>query len=100
MIHLQIQMKLRILIFIFILFGFIAALAQQDPIDSLKKLLNGKQDTLNAHNLIEVAFEYDQVSALDSEIVYAKKALALSEHLNYTKGIARSHYRLGVAYCN
>ncbi|HEU5292817.1 MAG TPA: tetratricopeptide repeat protein [Cyclobacteriaceae bacterium] len=88
-------MRLALLFFLFISVG-----VAQTPLDSLKKSLEnhaedtGKVDILNRIAFLNLAFSIDTME------VYANRAKALGEKLNYQRGIAEAHKNLGTAYYN
>ena len=65
-------------------------------IDSLKKVLQKvKEDTNKVNTLNELSSAIQQVSDDSSSLQYAKKALLLSEKLNFKKGEADANYNIG-----
>jgi adenylate cyclase len=67
--------------------------------DSLKKILaaNNKNDTKTVQDLLNLANAFRDISE-DSSIKYARKALSLSEFLNYKPGVIRSLLNMGITY--
>ena len=77
-----------------------AQLEGQSLIDSLQKRLPLLgEDTFKVNVLNTIAYKYYFVNA-DNGIPYAKQAIDLATHLNYTKGIATAHKNLGTIYMN
>lgn len=80
-----------------LLFCISSGLAAQD-LDSLHQVLarqgndSGKVDILNRISFLNLAH------SLDTMELYAQRAIALGEELNYKRGIAEGHKNLGTAY--
>lgn len=73
--------------------------AQQKKIDSLKQVLSNfsNQDTLKVAALLQISFAINNVNT-DSALVYADKALKLSENLKWSKGLVTSYRQKGLVY--
>jgi adenylate cyclase len=87
----------KILILIAMLFSFQHLLFSQDQhlIDSLQTLLKtAKQDTNKANILYQLSKSYWSNNP-DKAMDYAKQTLALSEKINYKKGIGNSYNSMG-----
>src|SRR5260221_14760515 len=64
-----------------------AAQAQNQSIDSIKKVLAiQKEDTSKIHTLLSLSWEY-RFSFPDSSLVYAQKALSLAEKIHSDESI-------------
>ena len=87
-----------LLTFLFSAF-LLAALAQTEQIDSIRKRLRfeKKQDTLRAFDMNELAFQIVDYS-VDSAQLYSRKALALSRKIGYTNGIIDARNVRGIVY--
>ena len=74
--------------------------SQSNQLDSLLLLVKTmKDDTLKVHTYIDLCRNYLPYS-LDSSINYSKKALQLSNKLQFTKGKSDAYYYLGFCYNN
>jgi len=85
---------------IFFLFLSCTGFAQlRHKLDSLLVLLkkNTPQDTVLARIYNEVAYGYVRINP-DSSKMYAEKGLALSQKLNYKKGIGEGYNNLGINF--
>lgn len=93
--------KPKIIFFIF--FSFISSLhgyAQNAEADSLKGLLsNATADTMKVYYLYKISDAYS-LTQLPEAKKYADSALELAKRINYKKGMARSHTRLGNIFNN
>ena len=95
-------MKKATLIFL-LLTGGIASKAQtqlrgQARIDSLLAILpKASDDTIKVNLLVDLSFTYYSINP-DEGIRYGNEALSLAEHLQWERGIANAHSRLGVNY--
>jgi class 3 adenylate cyclase len=73
-------------------------MSQQNPIDSLKKvIIAAPNDTNKVNMLIELSMKYRGVS-LDSTIKYGMDAKTLAEKQNYAKGTGYALKAIGLAY--
>ena len=71
----------------------------QRNIDSLSTLLKKDLDDTNkVIHLNELCSSYQSISNYDTALVCGTAALQLAEHLNYKRGIAMAHNRIGIAY--
>ncbi len=71
--------------------------AQSNRIDSLRNVAhNAKVDTMKVSALLELGFLYKD-SPPDSGLYYGKKALQLSEEIQYEKGLCESYLLLGIS---
>jgi tetratricopeptide (TPR) repeat protein len=78
-----------------ILFSQLTASGQQSKIDSLVSVLKqAKEDTNKVKTLNTIAYELRNNVSPDSCIQLSKKALTLSERLNWDKGIGESYANL------
>src|SRR5262245_40018353 len=76
------------------------SIAQNTTLDSLHAVLKtSAEDTNKANTISLISYELLNVNT-DSAIIYANELRALSEKLNYSKGIASSYYRMGQVYNN
>ncbi|HEY6159631.1 MAG TPA: tetratricopeptide repeat protein, partial [Bacteroidia bacterium] len=81
-----------VLLFIFI---SLFAQAQRRKVDSLRSLLGkDKQDTLQVDHLNALGWAYRNISH-DSAFLFTNKALALSQKINWGKGIAVAYHQSG-----
>lgn len=85
----------NILPFIFILLTGTPLSGQEDTtVDSLQLLLTESgEDTIRVNLLNQLAIELRRKD-IDLAVQYAKEAKALSENLDYQKGVAKSYYSL------
>lgn len=93
-------MPLRFFLFSFLLslFPFFSFSQKESQIDSLKSILSvSKEDSNRVKLYIKLASLY-QNRNLDSFADISQKALQLSNKLNYTWGILRSNYNIGICY--
>jgi len=75
-------------------------LAQQEKIDSLKKVLPKLKDTARIDCLLGLAYQYFCTPEKDSVIHYTDKAFEESKQINYIHGLAASYIRKsGIANC-
>jgi len=93
--------KIRIVIFILLIFtGNLLHSQDKLYIDSLINLLkNEKVDSSKVNILNEISWEYSY-SLPDKCIEYAKKAIILSEEINFSKGMADAYKNIGNSYKN
>lgn len=77
---------MRLLLVIVLNLFFLSKIAAQHEIDSLKRLLTGKEDTTQIWLLKDIAESYYSHNNKDSVYIYLQKSLQLSEQLNFTKG--------------
>lgn len=74
------------------------AYCQNSEIDSLRNLLkNTPDDTLKALALSNLSYQYLKYQ-IDTALFYGRKALLLSQELNYQSGIAKSFNQLGLVH--
>lgn len=73
--------------------------AQQKKIDSLRQLLRNysNQDTLKISTLVQISYAINTINT-DSALVYADKAIQLSENLNWATGLATSYRQKGLVF--
>lgn len=73
--------------------------SQQEKVDSLKLELrrNSNQDTLKIGTLIQLSYELNNINT-DSALVYANKALQLSENIKWNKGLAKAYRQKGLVF--
>jgi serine phosphatase RsbU (regulator of sigma subunit)/Tfp pilus assembly protein PilF len=102
----KINFRIKYVLGLFLLFSFLffflnisnAQIVNASKIDSLHKVLNkSKQDTSKALLLCDLAYEthlYNPKIALK----YAKKALSISNKINYEKGRINAFYQLALIY--
>src|SRR5687767_10221728 len=93
--------KLKCCVFLFVILAISAgkafSSAQQNRIDSLKKvLLTAKEDTTRVNVYNTLAKEYYSATAYDTAIIWADKAFVLSEKINYKKGKATAYNTMGL----
>src|SRR5258705_13971446 len=82
---------LSFFIFISSLYGY----AQNAEADSLKRLLsNTPADTMKVYLMYKISDAYS-LTQLPEAKKYADSALELAQRINYERGMARSHTRLG-----
>src|SRR6478672_9929848 len=82
-------------LFSFLLFCSFTAYAQNNYIDSLKKvLLTQKEDTNKVYTLCFLSDRYAE-SYADTGLAYAQQALNLAENLNFEFGIWGAEVNLG-----
>ncbi len=82
-----------------ILLPFKYSFAQNRKIDSLNTLLKiDKEDTNKVKHLIKVGDAYKIIGGYDSTIQCSKRALLLSQQLNFKKGVANSYNNIGHIY--
>lgn len=85
-------------LFYFMLSWVLLSAGQNKTVDSLyARLVRSKEDTARVRGLHGLGSYYSNLSA-DSCLVYAKKELALSEKLNYPKGIAQAYILYGSGF--
>ncbi len=87
-----------IFIFIFSFFNLIAVLANENPVDSLKQLLESTEDKKEKAILYCSIAKRLEHSELDTALYYAGKGLFISEQIDYTIGIAENSAALGDLY--
>ncbi|MBI4646967.1 MAG: sensor histidine kinase [Bacteroidia bacterium] len=88
--------------FLIIFLNLISAicLPQNNPLDSLKNILQkSKDDTSKVNTLIDICF-YTLFSSPDKAFDYAQKALELSRKIGYKKGILMCYNKIGIIYWN
>jgi tetratricopeptide (TPR) repeat protein len=89
----------RITFLISILGTTVCVKAQTSLIDSLKgTLLTEKEDTNTAKKLLTISVRYGQRADYDSSLVYAQKALDLSQGLKYRYGLASAYSTFAIIY--
>lgn len=88
---------LKKILFIGLIFLFVEAKSQKINIDSLTRVIQSDAtDTLRVQALLDIGFYYRD-SPPDSGFHYAKKALELSEAIQYDKGISLSNLLMGMS---
>jgi len=91
------KVKTAFLFFVCVLFTTFCS-AQQDKIDSLKKVVaTAPEDSNKVNSLIKLSDKYRLVSA-DSALTYANEAKALGEKINYRKGTGYALKAIGMVY--
>ena len=92
-------MRIRILFSaLLILFFSVYLFAEQNPVDSLKKVLSTQADDANKVNtLIDLSVKYRATSA-DTAMIYAEQAKSLAEKINYGKGLGYALKAIGIVY--
>jgi tetratricopeptide (TPR) repeat protein len=86
------------LLIILLIFGTVKSIAQRTQIDSLLQVVASQpSDTNKVNQLHELVLMFSAVDP-DSAMAFAKQALSLSEKLNWQKGIALSHHKIGRLY--
>ena len=91
------KVKTAFLFFVCVLFTTFCS-AQQDKIDSLKKVVaTAPEDSNKVNSLIKLSDKYRLVSA-DSAMTYANEAKALGEKINYRKGTGYALKAIGMVY--
>ena len=86
--------------FLIVLLFPLLSLAQQPEIEieRMKKALTLlENDTIIVDTLNEIAYQYRNINP-DSAIAYANDAASIANPIDYKKGIADSHNRLGTAF--
>jgi len=82
------------LIFPLFLFAYPLPAQEDNRVDSLQQLLEqSREDTVHVNILNHLAIELRRTD-VDLAVQYAKEAKALSEDLDYQKGVAKSFYSL------
>lgn len=66
-------------------------------IDSLLAITQTAKDTLLADALSQLAYEYKNID-IERVLIYADSSIALSNKLNYTKGVANAYINKGYYY--
>ncbi|WAC14214.1 tetratricopeptide repeat protein [Dyadobacter pollutisoli] len=83
-------------VYLLLFCSFVPHFVHSQRIDSLEtQLKKSPVDTGKVNLLIDLAMEYWS-SAPEKTIAYSNEALALSEKLDYTRGMARSYQSMGV----
>src|SRR5690606_28875098 len=77
----------------------VSVFSQQKKIDSLKQILHNysDQDTLKISALIQISNAVNTINT-DSALVYADKAIQLSENINWATGLATSYRQKGLVF--
>ncbi|WP_100611366.1 tetratricopeptide repeat-containing sensor histidine kinase [Confluentibacter lentus] len=77
----------------------VSVFSQQNKIDSLKQILHNysDQDTLKISALIQISNAINTINT-DSALVYADKAIKLSENINWATGLATSYRQKGLVF--
>lgn len=81
-------------IFVFFVAMVQIAVSQKNEATIRKKIENEKNDSLKVNSLMELS-TFFLGNNPDSSLRYANSALALSEKINYAKGLCASHQRIG-----
>lgn len=86
----------KVFILVTILFSVVVN-AQERELDSLLTLLDNHQhqDTLKVNILNQIP-QYYTVTDISKSETYIKEAIAISEHINYTEGLAEAYMKYGV----
>lgn len=91
------MIRKKMLLSISLMFS-LASYAQNNSIDSLKKILKtGKEDTGRVNLLNAISYSYKNKQP-DSGLYYGQQALVLSEKLKWKSGIAKSYNCIGTNY--
>jgi tetratricopeptide (TPR) repeat protein len=91
-------LKNKYLIFIYFLFGFLAGYGQNQPDDSVLNLLNRtSEDTSRVNLLLKICSSMSDNNP-GKALIYGNKALALSQQLEWQRGIAESKEYCGKVY--
>lgn len=86
---------------LFLLFNFLIASGQSRKIDSLRSLLkSAKADTNKVNLLNAIARQLNNSGNFDSALVYGVKSEKLASSINFKKGLAEAHTRIGLIYFN
>jgi len=83
--------------FLFFQFTIFQVFSQIDNLQDLVSKLETQKDTSRVNTLLKISYLLAKNSPNDA-IVYAQKALKLSEKLNYTQGIGNSYHLIGLGY--
>lgn len=83
---------------LFLLCSVTAYTQGRQTVDSLKRILaTERTDTIRALLMMELARPYD-CEHPDTNIYYAKKAINLSERINYSHGLSLANFLIGKSY--
>ncbi len=92
-------MKNRNFLVFFILINALQGFAQNPVIDSLKKVVqHAKEDTAKVNTLNKLSDAFWRISKLDTALIYANNAQALSVKIGYKMGTAAALKTRGMAY--
>jgi adenylate cyclase len=97
--HFNVHSVRKILLVYLLFFLPCLCFAQQNPIDSLKKIIAGNaNDTTKVNALIEISNKYRGESSMDTALIYANEAKELAEKIEYPRGLGYSLKAIGLVY--